>query len=109
MRIPVIVAAVAATFFTATPAFAAEQIECSAGSEAVKIHWTEGSGAQRTNCYGGVGSLGVSLPRSSSVEAGGNTGWVEIADPVGTTTRRYFKPGQVVATDFQTLTKIYVG
>ncbi|WP_157985371.1 hypothetical protein [Lentzea terrae] len=109
MRTPMIVAAVAATFFIATPAFAAEEIECSAGSAAVKIHWTDGSGAQQTNCYGGVGTLGVNLPRSSSVEAGGNTGWVEVVDPVGTATRRVFRPGDVIATDFQTLTKIYVG
>jgi hypothetical protein len=109
LRMPVIVAAVATTFFMATPAFAAEQIECSAGSAAVKINWTDGSGAQQTNCYSGAGTLGITLPRSSSVEAGRNTGWVEIADPVGTTTRHFFKPGEVIATDFQTLTKIYVG
>lgn len=106
---PMIVAVVATTFFVATPAFAAEQIDCSAGSAAVKIHWTDGSGAQRTNCYSGAGTLGVNLPRSSSVEAGRNTGWVEFADPAGTITRRVFKPGAVIAGDFQTLTKIYVG
>ncbi|KJK47277.1 hypothetical protein UK23_21050 [Lentzea aerocolonigenes] len=103
------VAAIAATLGVVAPAFAAEQIDCSAGSAAVKIHWTDASGAQQINCYGGAGALHVGLPRSSSVEAGRNSGWVEVADPVGATTRRFFGPGEVVATGYQTLTKIYVG
>jgi hypothetical protein len=104
-----LVAAVAMTIGVATPALATEQTNCSAGSAAVKIHWTDGAGAQRTDCYGGVGALEVALPRSSSVEAGTNTGWVEVADPIGMTTRLFFHPGEVVATGYRTLTKIYVG
>lgn len=104
-----LVAAAAMTIGMATPALATEQTECSAGSTAVKVHWTDGSGAARTNCYSGVGTLGITLPRSSSVEAGRNNGWVETTDPAGMTTRRFFSPGEVIPTGFQTLTKIYVG
>lgn len=103
-----LVAAVAMTIGVATPALATEQVDCSS-SGTVKINWTDNSGVQRTNCYGGVGTLGITLPRSSSVEAGSNTGWVEIVDPGGMTTRRFFNPGEVISTGYQTLTKIYVG
>jgi hypothetical protein len=104
-----LVAAVAMTVGFATPALATEKTDCSAGSAAVKIHWTDGSGAQRTDCFGGVGALGVSLPRSSSVEAGSNHGWVETEGSAGMTTRHFFNAGEIVGTGFQTLTKIYVG
>ncbi|WP_156093591.1 hypothetical protein [Lentzea aerocolonigenes] len=109
LRMLTLIAAVAMTFGVATPALATEQADCSTGSASVKIHWTDGSGAARTNCYGGVGALEVGLPRSSSVEAGRNHGWVETTDSAGMTIRRFFSAGEVIPTGFQTLTKIYVG
>ncbi|GHH35483.1 hypothetical protein [Lentzea cavernae] len=102
-------AAVATTFCMATPAFAIEQTDCSAG-DGVKIHWVDGSGAQRTNCYGDAGTLGVDLPRVSSINPDdANYGWVEYAEADGETTRRSFGGGQVVEIGGLTVTKISVG
>ena len=90
-----LVAAAIMTVGFATPALATDQVDCSvAGS--VKIHWTDNSGTSRTNCYSNAGQLDVVLPRSSSVEAGNNSGWVERTGPGGTGERLVFLPGQVV-------------
>ncbi|MEV6240240.1 hypothetical protein [Lentzea sp. NPDC051838] len=95
MRIVTLVAAAVMTVGFATPALATDQVDCSvAGS--VKIHWTDNSGTPRTNCYSNVGQLEVSLPRTSSVEAGNNFGWVDRTGPGGAGERLAFGPGQTV-------------
>ncbi|MFD4641401.1 hypothetical protein ACFWN2_29095 [Lentzea sp. NPDC058436] len=107
LRIVTLAAALAATFCMATPALATEQVDCSV--DGVKIHWVDGSGAQRTSCFGDAGTLGVTLPRSSSVNPDdSNYGWVEYTGSNGATVRRSFEPGQVVPIGGLTITKVAI-
>ncbi|WP_439662433.1 hypothetical protein ACSHWB_13800 [Lentzea sp. HUAS TT2] len=108
LRMLTLVAAMATTFCVTTPAFATEQVSCSAGSDVVKINWVDGSGAQRANCYGEIGELGVTLPRSSSIEAGDNAGWVEYTERNGSTVRRVLDSGQVVQIGGLTVTRVRI-
>lgn len=77
--------------------------------DGVKIHWVDGSGARRTSCVSDTGTLGVTLPRSSSVNPDDSDfGWVEYTGSNGVTVRRSFEPGQVVAIGGLTITKVAI-
>ncbi|MEU3649961.1 hypothetical protein AB0E59_41790 [Lentzea sp. NPDC034063] len=97
----------ATTFCVTAPAFATDQVSCSTG-DVVKINWVDGSGAQRASCYGEIGELGVTLPRSSSVEPGDNFGWVEYTERDGRTVRRLLDSGQIVQIGGLTVTRVRI-
>lgn len=99
--------AVTATVGLAPSAFAVEEIDCSEAGT-VKINWREQSGASRATCFSEAGTLGVTLPRSSSVEGGTNSGWVEYTGPNGTLDRVTFDVGQIIQINGWTISRVRI-